>query len=111
MKILVPLIASAVLLTADPAFAENRASREAAASNSVVVVQNGDDNSLRLEQRGSDLSANVTQNGDDNRLKLKQFGSDEDATVVQNGGEHFTIIQGSPGNGHPRRVGQMRHLS
>lgn len=109
MKHLTLLVAGAVLATAAPAFAESRASREAH-DNSAVIVQNGDDNSLRLQQRGSDLTATLTQSGDDNRLKLKQFGDGESATIVQNGGEHATVIQGSPGNGHPRRVGMQRHL-
>jgi minor curlin subunit len=110
MKKLSILLASAMLASAAPAFAESRASREAGANNTAIILQNGDDNTLRLNQRGSDLTANLTQNGDDNRLKLKQFGSGESATIVQNGGEHATVIQGSPGNGNPRRVGMQRHL-
>lgn len=125
MKTLATLLAGAILASAAPAFAEShapacaqragvscaRADRtDSGGGNTATIVQDGDSNALRLQQRGSDLNANLTQNGDDNRLKLKQFGDGETATIVQNGGEHTTVIQGSPGNGDPRRVGMQRHL-
>jgi hypothetical protein len=110
MKKLTFLLAGAIFASAAPSFAESRANRAAAANNTTVIAQNGDDNTLRLSQRGSILTAHLTQNGDDNRLKLKQFGVGETATIIQNGGEHATVIQGSPGNGSPRRVGMQRHL-
>lgn len=109
MKTLPLILAGAMLASTGPAFAESRASREAR-DNTAVIVQSGNDNALRLEQRGSDHTAILTQNGDDNRLKLKQFGDGEVAVITQNGGEHATVIQGSNGNGNPRRVGQQRHL-